>query len=97
MFQSTGYVIPVNQNLLGVTNDETRHSHLRSVHSRRRRRCRCYYTQDRSRASQPSVGIRECADAGMQPHHAMRYRACGQVETKSNQRDAKSNYMTITE
>jgi hypothetical protein len=85
MFQFTGSVFPVNENLPGVTNDETRHSHLRSVYSRRRRRCRCYYTQDRSRPPQSSVGFREYAAS------AMRSPPAGRLHRKSDARQLASS------
>src|ERR1035437_3845417 len=62
-FWCTGDVLPAQQNPPEVTNNETRHPHLRSDRCRRRSRRRSRYAQDRARHRKPPVGHRQLPDS----------------------------------
>lgn len=64
----------------GVTYNETRCPHLRSLRCRRRRRRRSRYAQDRARPSEPSVGHREYAISWMRAPHLPRRPRIGQLK-----------------
>ena len=68
-FWCTGDVLPANPNPPEVTNNETRHSHLRPYRYRCRSRRRRHHAQERSAHRQPPVGHRQYAGPWMRTLH----------------------------